>query len=213
MLRASSGWHFLGAQQSMIFRAIVSAFAGVLLAITQAGATTYTYTGNPDTTLDYMTATVDLNCTGTCSGNYLEGSGLISFVLTVFNSSNAQLISDSTSDAGYSNGGYQNYLSLSNTGAVNNWLLYDNNIISTDLVYLVGPTNNYPGTFGSFGTYDYAQSGSNVLDYNVGNPGMWTASPTSPTPLPAALPLFATGLGALGLFGWRRKRKAAAITA
>jgi hypothetical protein len=30
------------------------------------------------------------------------------------------------------------------------------------------------------------------------------------TPLPAALPLFAGGLGALGLLGWRRKRKAAA---
>jgi hypothetical protein len=30
------------------------------------------------------------------------------------------------------------------------------------------------------------------------------------TPLPAALPLFASGLGALGLLGWRRKRKAAA---
>jgi hypothetical protein len=29
-----------------------------------------------------------------------------------------------------------------------------------------------------------------------------------PTPLPAALPLFATGLGALGLLGWRRKKKA-----
>jgi hypothetical protein len=29
-------------------------------------------------------------------------------------------------------------------------------------------------------------------------------------PLPAALPLFATGLGALGLLGWRRKRKALA---
>lgn len=28
------------------------------------------------------------------------------------------------------------------------------------------------------------------------------------TPLPAALPLFASGLGALGLLGWRRKRKA-----
>jgi len=27
------------------------------------------------------------------------------------------------------------------------------------------------------------------------------------TPLPAALPLFATGLGALGLLGWRRKRR------
>jgi hypothetical protein len=30
---------------------------------------------------------------------------------------------------------------------------------------------------------------------------------TTATPLPAALPLFATGLGALGLLGWRRKRK------
>jgi hypothetical protein len=30
------------------------------------------------------------------------------------------------------------------------------------------------------------------------------------TPLPAALPLFAGGLGAFGLFGWRRKRKAQA---
>jgi len=28
------------------------------------------------------------------------------------------------------------------------------------------------------------------------------------TPLPAALPLFLTGLGALGLMGWQRKRKA-----
>jgi hypothetical protein len=40
------------------------------------------------------------------------------------------------------------------------------------------------------------------------------ASPPA-VPLPAALPLFATGLGALGLLGWRRKRKkdAAASTA
>ena len=32
--------------------------------------------------------------------------------------------------------------------------------------------------------------------------------PTAATPLPAALPLFASGLGALGLLGWHRKRKA-----
>ncbi len=37
---------------------------------------------------------------------------------------------------------------------------------------------------------------------------------TGATPLPAALPLFGTGLGVMGLFGWRRKRKgAAALTA
>ena len=42
-------------------------------------------------------------------------------------------------------------------------------------------------------------------------PGTWSSETTSnETPLPAALPLFATGLGVLGLIGWRRKRKQAA---
>ena len=36
---------------------------------------------------------------------------------------------------------------------------------------------------------------------------------TAATPLPAALPLFVTGLGALGLLGWRRKRKASVAIA
>jgi len=40
-----------------------------------------------------------------------------------------------------------------------------------------------------------------------------TPSCLATTPLPAALPLFVTGLGALGLLGWRRKRKAAAQVA
>jgi hypothetical protein len=31
------------------------------------------------------------------------------------------------------------------------------------------------------------------------------------TPVPAALPLFVTGLGALGLLGWHRKRKAQGV--
>jgi hypothetical protein len=35
-------------------------------------------------------------------------------------------------------------------------------------------------------------------------------TPVTTTPLPAALPLFATGLGVMGLLGWRRKRKGAA---
>ena len=45
-----------------------------------------------------------------------------------------------------------------------------------------------------------------ILDLSFTN-----TTPPSPTPLPAALPLFATGLGALGLFGWRRKRKTQAV--
>jgi hypothetical protein len=47
-----------------------------------------------------------------------------------------------------------------------------------------------------------------VLSDGVGNGLALTT-----TPLPAALPLFATGFGAMGLFGWRRKRKNAAALA
>jgi len=37
--------------------------------------------------------------------------------------------------------------------------------------------------------------------------------PIPSTPLPTALPLFASGLGALGVLGWRRKKKATALAA
>jgi hypothetical protein len=39
--------------------------------------------------------------------------------------------------------------------------------------------------------------------------GSWDVTISAATPLPGALPLFAGGLGALSLLGWRRKKKAA----
>ena len=53
-----------------------------------------------------------------------------------------------------------------------------------------------------FGTQGVRDTSSSTLTFAV-----------AATPLPAALPLFATGLGVLGLLGWRRKRKAAALAA
>jgi probable HAF family extracellular repeat protein len=52
-----------------------------------------------------------------------------------------------------------------------------------------------------------------IVGYGSDSSGNWDAvlltptSSVSATPIPAALPLFASGLGALGLLGWRRKRK------
>jgi len=79
---------------------------------------------------------------------------------------------------------------------------------------------------GAFGPTEMSLSnGTTVFDcsqpcadfqYNIISQSGATFPPLTggATPLPAALPLFATGLGALGLFGWRRKRKgAAALTA
>jgi hypothetical protein len=51
------------------------------------------------------------------------------------------------------------------------------------------------------------QSDANTFQLEF-SPGIGNSAET---PLPAALPLFASGLGGLGLLGWRRKRKAQAV--
>ncbi len=80
-----------------------------------------------------------------------------------------------------------------------------------------GPAGTTTYAFDPLGQLDSVTDpvGVTVLIYNNGfaspasesDPGMITFVDTVVTPTPAALPLFATGLGALGLFGWRRKRK------
>jgi hypothetical protein len=63
-----------------------------------------------------------------------------------------------------------------------------------------------------------AGQGGPLLQFNDGVDSQSTSSVSgnvqigtaSATPLPATLPLFATGVGAMGLLGWRRKRKNAA---
>jgi len=52
--------------------------------------------------------------------------------------------------------------------------------------------------------YGYRYISSDDYGLTESTAGSWSVTTT---PLPAALPLFAGGLGALGLLGWRRKRK------
>jgi len=50
--------------------------------------------------------------------------------------------------------------------------------------------------------------GKTFLGTSTGLAGVWSfGADAIVTPIPTALPLFATGLGVLGLMGWRRKRK------
>ena len=74
-------------------------------------------------------------------------------------------------------------------------------------------------------TDDWRTTQYNLNVFNGANSGLLQNPTTTPplntrgtvtftldtTPLPAALPLFATGLGALGVLGWRRKRKARVV--
>jgi hypothetical protein len=59
--------------------------------------------------------------------------------------------------------------------------------------------------------FNLLPGGGRIASSGSSGPGVWSGpipDAFSTTPLPGALPLFATGLGALGLIGWRRKRKA-----
>ena len=85
---------------------------------------------------------------------------------------------------------------------------------SSGLLFLFGAGNTVGNLYSdlSGNTYFSLQDPSSL--YNPGDLGLLTIrSEAAATPLPAALPLFATGLGAMGLLGWRRKRKNAAVIA
>jgi hypothetical protein len=109
-------------------------------------------------------------------------------------------------DAGNGNPGVGNVVSFSALQAIySNAIIVNANYDSTGLggvrfnVGFASAANSFNGYVDNF---TIGINGANTT-YNF--------DPAAATPLPAALPLFATGLGALGLLGWRRKKKAAAL--
>jgi hypothetical protein len=75
-----------------------------------------------------------------------------------------------------------------------------------------GATQDITLTFPAAGTYIVSLDVIDTLTDAGSDAVRVSISPASAaTPLPAALPLFATGIGAMGLLGWRRKRKAQVV--
>lgn len=162
-----------------------------------------------------FTATVSLNVVG---GQALSGTGTITFGANNFDLTLITL----TTDGGNGNYGGQ-------TGFRDNHgtdIFGGDTAIPVDGNGLIFAISNDPlwgqdALFAAWdkgdGTLAFLISGTlaNVFDVwvktSVGSGDMaLTGSELSQTPLPAALPLFAGGLGALGLLGWRKKKKAAA---
>jgi hypothetical protein len=75
-------------------------------------------------------------------------------------------------------------------------------VTNATLAQLETPNPNSRGTLFLANIQHFSPTGGQTGTIDVSAPA---------TPLPAALPLFATGLGALGLLGRRRKRKAQAV--
>ena len=82
----------------------------------------------------------------------------------------------------------------------------DDNVWNYNSVGLSGSVINFLGDSGDVPP-DFLTGTLGAFDI-IGN----VTTPVS-TLLPSALPLFATGLGALGLLGWCRKKKAAPLNA
>jgi hypothetical protein len=119
---------------------------------------------------------------GVISGPYSFGSG-----------GDTDASSGSGSNVGIYGVGYSTPNSpaiLVPTGYVSGTSLTSSAVFDTTTLVALGVT---------LGTYTWTwDGGANSFTIEAG---------IAPTPLPAALPLFVTGLGAMGLFGWHRKRK------
>jgi hypothetical protein len=198
---------------------LIGSVAVILMAITQAGATTYTYTGNvfgnsPEEDY-YVSATVNLICAGSCLGTtYALGANLASFTLSIDNTSNVPVFTASSSDPAYTPDGVPDYLTLSSAGVVTNWQLYlDNGSLNTIAIYTIGYDTS-DGTEDLFAAGNY-QSGTGFPP----NPGIWSGpgitGQVSATPLPSTWTMLIAGF--VGLFGFvafgGKKRNAAATVA
>ena len=67
-----------------------------------------------DTFGGHVTATADVSYSG--AGSYIFGSGLNSYALSAYDSSNNLLFTNSTADAGYANFSFVNYMTFPSFG-------------------------------------------------------------------------------------------------
>lgn len=165
-------------------------------------ATTFDYAGAPyqynTDPADYgtnLTGFVTFSCNPCSDGTYYFTNATI----TAYDFISGSLSITKTTDVNAAD----SYIILSG-GSVSQW---DINVIDYPNPGNFSDYNNIETEYlNGGGSNDlYAVSINNSLvavGGNTGDPGNW-----NPTPLPAALPLFGSGLAALGILTWRRKRK------
>jgi hypothetical protein len=177
-------------------------FAAACHAPAEAATTTYDYLGN--------SYTVQFGCNDVTCGDHMTGSVTFDFDTTGVSGTFA-LSGGQIADLSLTSGPItaptaaispSSSLTLT-AGAITSWVVFH----SAPSVFLLTQNGdpNFPRDH-----IDLAGFGA-VIDFN---PGVWTlvsATDPSAVPLPAALPLFASVLGLGGIFGYRRRRQAAAL--
>jgi hypothetical protein len=188
---------------------VVAIFSAVLFSVSLANATTYTYVGNQFTQFpsigggnvcaiggcgSYLTASVNLNFdSSNASGIFNLSSGDVTFAYV-----------QATPYHGYF-GEYPTlpgYPSLTGfvqlvAGVITNWSLVGGSAVGQFPVdFTISTATGGDGM--EVSGPGFGGSASNSVE------GVWTELPN--TPLPTALPLFASGLAVIGMLARRRKR-------
>jgi hypothetical protein len=189
----------------------------VFFAVSQAHATTYAYTGPDFITISDLTPpagtyTTSMSVTGSFTVASPLGdnfSGNASPTSFSFSDGRSTITNSNATSAQFN-------LQTDASGSITGWDIILFIIPSLDLTGTQShhiETTNALGGDSAFIDECVADNGSECTSTNADSassagapPGTWVV-----TPLPAALPLFATGLGGLGLLSWRRKRKEQAV--
>jgi hypothetical protein len=202
------------------------ALSALLQISSQALAMTYLYTGNAGNNSfnnvgNYVSATVDLNCSGICSaGTYLLGPGINSFSLSDNTSANTPAFSHSSSDANADLAGFTDYVVLDSSGTVTKWLLLN--------YETVGSTSRYIFTMGndkSYGTQDFAgifntnTHSYEYYDQSFANAGTWRVVDVAPSEIASAVPepstwaMMILGFAGVGFMAYRHRNRSTALRA
>jgi hypothetical protein len=178
-----------------------------LFGVSSANAVTYTYNVDITSGANGVTGFIQTDCNN-CT---LQNADITSYDLSLFiGSSSVEII--------YPSGGNSANVAGSDFVADPHSLVFNFSATDAASIFLGIPASNicFEGGFGCSESNEVAGFAivvNSVLSVTPEGVGPFLIGSLVATPLPAALPLFASGLGALGLLGWRRKRKAAALAA
>ncbi len=183
----------------LILRTLAACLAGIFLTFNAAQASSYTYVGSWMLGAGPDWATNPAVLSGVETAALLFGGTASDYVISTVDSNvanvNFSTWLDGWNDANtYANNGTpaSDTFSYSAFGPGYNDCGGSDITLCTQSAYSAYVNDHFDGTDAAFTNFAFR---------------------VSATPLPATLPLFASGLGGLGLLSWRRKKKAKALAA